>query len=366
MYNFFRCFVLFNLIQVLYINEVTGSYAFAMGMMTLMSLFNALLDVPTVVLSDKIGRKNTLILSTISYMLTTLLYVQASYFNPKVLFIMGSFFYGLALSLYSGTLSSIAYETMVQLKIKNRYSNFVGKCSSTTQLGHAIAALLAGFLSYKIGYVYAVGLTIIPQLISLVLVLFIVEAENKRYISNNNVDLKEIFKRFRESKKLILICLTKSVTIGSKNASHRFEPVYFKLLIPIQFVGFLRFLKQFCGFFSYWFSGKIIDKVGEVKTLFVSVWLIGFFRVFGVTINNDLTPFLYSLTNLFHGSMLTSFSSLEQQEFTDSERASMASIIFLFSNLFIVIALIPSVVVLPLFNLFLTSQKKFAFSPLNR
>ena len=379
-FNFFRCFVLFNLIQVLYIHEVAGSYVFAMGMMTLMSLFNALLDIPTGILSDKIGRKMTLILSSVSYMFTTVLYVMASFCYPHLCFILGSFFYGLALSLYSGTLTAIAYETMSQLKIKRKYPDFIGKCSSTTQLGHATAALLAGYLSYKIGYMYTVALTLIPQIISLLISLFIVEAEYGNYIKEHKIDIRNVLRKFRENKKLMLICITKSITVGSKNSSHRFEPVYFKLLISIQFIGFLRFLKQSCGFFSYLFSGRIINKLGEGRTLFLSVWSIEMLKIAGLIMNNFVTPFLYSITNLFHGSMLTSFVSLEQNEFTDEERATMGSIISLFSNLFtalftllagyiadiyglraaIIAVLVPALIVLPMYNLFVNVRGKFA------
>jgi len=60
---------LFYPVAVLAYREVTGSFADAMGVFAVMSVSQALLEIPTGVFSDKIGRRMTFILGSIAEVL---------------------------------------------------------------------------------------------------------------------------------------------------------------------------------------------------------------------------------------------------------------------------------------------------------
>ncbi|MGN1079345.1 MAG: hypothetical protein ACI4TE_04145 [Alphaproteobacteria bacterium] len=53
-------------VLAVYFQEITRSYAAAMSVFSLCSLFQAILEVPTGIFSDKIGRRQTLVLSAVS------------------------------------------------------------------------------------------------------------------------------------------------------------------------------------------------------------------------------------------------------------------------------------------------------------
>jgi hypothetical protein len=112
------------------------------------------------------------------------------------------------------------------------------------------------------------------------------------------------------------------------------ETLYFETLVSVPLIGVARFIKQFSGFISFWFSGSFINKYGDKTALISSRFYITIIRLSALAINNTITPFLSSLTNLLWGLDQTSFNNLHQKEFSSSQRATMGSIVAFFSNIF--------------------------------
>ena len=61
-------------------------------------------------------------------------------------------------------------------------------------------------------------------------------------------------------------------------------------------------------------------------------------RSIGLILNNSLTPFVTSLTNLGYGIGVTAQATLQQKEYNKSLRATMESVCELFRSLFIAIS----------------------------
>lgn len=64
--SFLSEFRLYAAIAVLYFTEITGSMTLGMGVFSVTMLSSALLELPTGILSDVVGRKKTIVLGTMA------------------------------------------------------------------------------------------------------------------------------------------------------------------------------------------------------------------------------------------------------------------------------------------------------------
>jgi MFS family permease len=65
-HNFFTDFKLYSAVAILYFTHVTGSLALGMSIFSIASIADAVFEVPTGILSDMVGRKNTIVLGSLA------------------------------------------------------------------------------------------------------------------------------------------------------------------------------------------------------------------------------------------------------------------------------------------------------------
>jgi len=334
-FNFMNGFNLVYMILVLYTAELTGSYTKAMTILSLFSIFCSVLEIPTGMISDKIGRRYTIVVGTFCKLLsitsTAIAYYVTEY-SFEVL-ILGSFFQAVGYSLYSGTDEALIYETMKELKSSKHFASFYGKIKSMNQLSMATAALLSGFLAHIYSYIFVIWLSLIPIAIAVILSFFIIEPRVKDKDQNTKANLNTVFKQFKKNKKLQYISISKIITEAFSVSLHRVEILYFEMLVSLPLIGIARFVKQVSGSISFWYSGKIISKLGNKKTLLFSQSSINILRLISLLFNNTITPFLSAFCNLFWGVKMTSFNHLSQNEFNSTQRATMGSAVSFFANI---------------------------------
>ena len=71
-FNFLTDFDLFAPVAIIYFAKVVGSYAAAMSIFSIYMITAALFEVPTGIVSDKVGRRRTIILGSIASLLSAL------------------------------------------------------------------------------------------------------------------------------------------------------------------------------------------------------------------------------------------------------------------------------------------------------
>lgn len=334
-FTLLRSLRMVSLIQILYLAEILGSYTAAMTVFTIFSFTVSLMEVPTGIVSDKIGRVKTLSLATIFRLLAIISLFLSYYFSPFLFAICYAVLIAIAVSLGSGTDEAIAFETVKQLKRTKAFPVFFGRISSMRPLGLAISALLGGYLSYEFSYHFVILIDLIPICICLVLCLFLVEPEvtsDKGKKNQNKGSIKKAWRAFSDNKKLKLISLSKVIKMGLRDAVYSFENLYFESIVPMWVVGIVRFTRQIFGAISFWFSGLVLNKFGDMKVLYLSEIINILIKSISILINFVATPFIYVSTNIFTSVSLSSFNNLSQKEFSDDQRATMGSLVSLVTN----------------------------------
>lgn len=325
-FNFFTDFRLFAPILVLYFQRVTGSFALGMSIFSVIFLSAALFEVPTGIISDKVGRKKTVIFGACASVLSLIFYaVGQSYW----ILMMGGIFEGLARSFYSGNNSALLHDTLAETHQQHEYHEFLGKTSSMFQLASAIAAVLGGLIA-SISFSLVMWVSVLPQLICLYLSFYLVEPKVFVQESTNIFQhLSTALKKFSENRKLRLLSLGSMINFGVGDASFEFQAAFYSLVWPVWALGIARMIANFSGAISFYIAGKIINKFSAIKILLVEGIISPIVKVLTILFISPLSPAIMAFMSILYGSSNVAGNSLQQKEFTDEQRATMGSLLSL-------------------------------------
>ncbi|MBI3956280.1 MFS transporter [Candidatus Gottesmanbacteria bacterium] len=323
LFEFLVEFRLYAAILVIYFAHVTGSYALAMSVLSIVMISAALFEIPTGVFSDMIGRKNTIVLGSLASVLFVLFYAIG---NSYWFLIIGAIFEGLSRALWSGNNDALMYDSLLDKNMEEEFSQYSGKSSSAGQAALAICAVLGGIIAtFSLGL--AMWLTLIPQIIALGVSLFISEP---RVHSKKSGDvyshLAESFNQFKENYKLRLISFASIMRFAFGETAFQFKPVFINTLWPLWAVGLAHSLSFIGGSISFYLSGPIIKKFNALKVLVGEIIINRVFNTIALVFPTVASPALMSLTSLTFGAGQVANNTLMQNEFTNEQRATLGSI----------------------------------------
>lgn len=323
-FNFFLDFRPYMPVVVLYFAAETGSFALGMTVLSISMIASSVFEVPTGVLSDRVGRKRTMILGSIACAFGTLLWAIGGSFW---LLATGSVLAGLGDAFFSGNNNAFLHDTLKQEGQEGEFAHFLGRTSSLFQLGLGFSALLGGFISeYALSYAMWAGL--FPQMVCVVLTFFMIEPKIHTSDEPTNIfeHLSEAFRHFRKNARLRSLSIASMLDFGVGQASFFFLPVFFATLWPLWAIGLARSLCHMLAFISFWFAGRVIRHFEAFQSLLFVKAASHVTVLIGYVLRNLFSPLLISLVSIGYGVKVVSENALLQQEFTDRQRATMGSL----------------------------------------
>lgn len=331
--NFFGELWPLSALAIVYFEQITGSYAFALGLFSIANIVQSLFEIPTGIISDKMGRRGTMIASSSIFFLSFILLALAGNFSSNLLLIIGGILWGIAKAFYSGTAEALIYETMQQLRKENKYDIIFARSLSFGQIGLATGAFIAAIVTYFYSLHVLAWISVIPVIGQIIVAFLLIEPFI--HIKDETSSLKHFITAWKElckNRKLQILGLFQMFNKGISYSSHCMEGAYFNLLIPTWVVYIARMVKQLSGAVSFAIT-PYIRKFGFFKILLFSSIGSVFVRLTAVILNNFATPFIFSLCNLFYGSEATAESALLQKELSPKQRATMGSIVSLLGGI---------------------------------
>ncbi len=326
LFNFLLDFRLYGPLAVLYFASIAGSFALAMSIFSVIYLSQAFLEVPTGVVSDYIGRKKTLIVGSFFSFLSVVLYAFGMNFW---ILAAGALFEGLSRALFSGTSSALLYESLKEEGQEARYHDVLGKTSAMFQWALGVSATLGGFVAFH-SMAMAVWLSVIPRFLCFVLCWWFEEPKCVVRTQESLIHtLRNAVVAFKCNWKLRLISLADIVSFSFGEAAHELQAAFYKMLVPVWAIGFIRTCSNVFAGLSFWFSGTIIDRLGHGRSLMCGslyFTVVGFVALIFPT---PFSPWLMTTTSLAFGVSMTARGDLMNQEFTDKQRATMGSVVSL-------------------------------------
>lgn len=147
-FTFFRSFTVFASISIAFYNSNGLSYFQIMLLQSLYAIVTALMEIPSGMLSDMLGRKKTLIIGTFSFLTA---YLCGAFGTGVLEFGLMQILAAVGQSCYSGTFLALMYEDINADKSMDKKANVI---FANMQMINLVSALMASLVSvYVVKYI---------------------------------------------------------------------------------------------------------------------------------------------------------------------------------------------------------------------
>jgi MFS family permease len=296
------------------------------------SLTICLLQIPTGVIADFFGRRNTLLLSRICYIAEVLILCFCNGFWP---FLIAKVISGVGVSLSSGTNEALLYETLKKTNRISEHRKIFGNLQSISNVFMAIVFIIGAYL-FTINPKLPAFVSIPFIFIGLVLTFFLKDP----YKVKKNVSFKKTMKHFADGTRLffsnkdfILITLFSTPSIFVFNIVTSLSSAYFQqVLIPVSLIGIVSSI----GSLLYAYTAKkehvLEDKIGSRNMIYLLVAA----NAISLLLMAFLFPYIGAFVYLIIPSM-AGFGSVFINHYmnlrvSSAHRATMLSIRSMFDN----------------------------------
>jgi MFS family permease len=309
--------------QIIFFSQIAGSYTAAMAVLALEMLSAALFDIPTGVMSDKIGRRRTIAMGSLALALGIALYAFAA--SPAFLY-GGAVCVGLSRCLFSGNNNALLFETLQAEGQQDRFGHYRAGIGAMFQAALCVSAFAGMPLSaYGLRTVFIVATA--AQVLAVPVSLAFREPRIHLIQPQKSLGLlKQACIVMARNPKLMLLVTAKSIGYGAGEATFKFITAFVNMVWPVWAVGLYRGLNHACGFISFYIARRV---VGKVKPFYIFAFsnIYGFLSsILALVLHNVVSPLLFVSDSLNYGPGEVASDSLLQKEFTDDQRATMGSL----------------------------------------
>lgn len=322
-YNFLIDFRFYAPLSILYYAEVTGSFAQAGLVVSVFMLSTVILEVPTGVFSDMIGRQRTLIAGAVALTAAVICFALA---DSLGWLLVGACLEGLSQALFSGNNDALLVDTLAEVEREGEFAQITGRISSALQFGAALSAISGSIIGAMFGLRAAVIASIAPQVIGLGISVFIPAPRPHETVESPFQHLREAVRLTLTNAKLRDLNLGHIFRTAFGEAGFEFRGVFTQSLWPLWAVGLIRGMNHLGASVSFFFSARLIKRAGEFNILTFAILFSVFCHIIALSINNGISPLLTTLPSITYGIYTVSVRTLMQREFSPAHRATMGSV----------------------------------------
>ncbi|MEU8613207.1 MFS transporter, partial [Actinoplanes sp. NPDC048791] len=320
-FNFCGDFRLYGPIMVIYFAQVTGSYTAAASLLAVKMLSSAAFEVPTGVLSDRLGRRGTMIAGAVVMVAAHVGYAAAPGYG---LLLAAVVLEGLATALWSGNNESLLYDTLLEAGREDEFPRHSGRVNSMFQLALALAAAVGGVVGGAWSLRGVVVLSVVPQVLCVLIAWRVREPRVHGPLESTVlVHLGSALRGIRRNPVLRRMTLVSALRYSSESAA-QLSPVFVAGLWPLWALGLWRTFGHAVAFAGFRVSGWVIGRLGATRTLLSGELFDTVANVVALVKPTVFSPVL--LGSPAYGMSTIAQQTLLQREFTDRERATMGSL----------------------------------------
>lgn len=329
LYDFFISLRFYGAIQVIYFAHITRSYTLALSLFSMTTLSQALMEIPTGMYSDMIGRKNTIVISAFAAVVAVSFYaIGQSY----LYLFMGALIEGFSRALGSGNNQALMYDSLKEMGKHEDYHKYYSKSGLLAQMAYGIAALVGGFLA-SVSFALALWLSVVTQIIAWLISLLLSHPPVfKKAVNTPYAHLQEAIKAFKDNPKLRLLTLANAIGDSLGEASYQFSVTFINMVWPLWAVSAMRTFTSFASAISFYSSDKIINRFKALPALTGQFLINRVINISAYLFPTLLSPILLAATSFTYGTSEVATNTLLQNEFTDHQRATMGSLNSLVSS----------------------------------
>jgi MFS family permease len=310
-------------IAVIYYADVAGSYALGASVFSIVMVSAAVLDIPTGIYSDRLGRRRCLAIGAACAVAYAVCYAAAAGFW---LLALGAALEGASRAFYSGNNNAFLYDHLAAEGREREFHGYAGRVAAMFQLALGASALLGGLVaSWSLAAV--VWLSVIPQVGCLLVALQLDEPARQAAEPRSPLEhLGRAFGEFRRNARIRLLTAASVLGYAIGETSYHFQAAFYQLLWPLWAIGAAKTLSGALAAASFHFAGPLIDRFGRVPAMLTGSAYSRAAGLAALVYPTPVSPLLMTSTSAFYGVGSVASGALMQDEFTAEQRATMSSI----------------------------------------
>ena len=296
-----------------------------------------LLEIPSGLITDLIGKRKALIISRSCYLLEVALLAFTNGFWP---FLIAKVISAVGVSLTSGTSSAMLYDTLRRSFKEHRHKEIKGLTTTISNISMGVTFILGAYL-FSIDPKLPALLSLPFLALALVLTFFLKEP----YKPNKHLALNSLgkhlsqglryFSRHKYVKYLVFYALPFTAAVEVLLAS---SSAYYKAVgIPVSLIGLVAFAVVMVRAGSSRYAHKLEGKLGEHNSLLLTAGAFNVIMLLLALILPYVSIAFYLTLGLVDGFFLVILDNYLNKHIETSHRATMLSINNLFANLGVVI-----------------------------
>ena len=330
---------------ILYIYLLSKDFSFAeVGLyLSIFWLVSFMTELPCGAITDNIGAKNSILLSSVFRVIGLILLLS----NSLILLYISAILSAVAESFQSGTLTS----WLVNVNNKNNEEIDIDKVLSRSSLYALFFSAIVGFISAKYVYVYHKSLSVILSMIVFIISLFITLLFMKNLEKTQKISVEKIkdsFVTVKNSLKetlyvkssIFLMILFVIPSILDLGPSNQWQAVFEKLDVDI--IGYIWIGISVSGMLGSVIYEKLSNKLSKLRILYFFVVVnIGMLLMF-VFIQNVYAKFVLFMIYIVFFTLMSIQVSVFMHKYlvkSDENRTTTVSIFYTFESIIIAILL---------------------------
>lgn len=330
---------------ILYIYLLSKDFSFAeVGLyLSIFWLVSFMTELPCGAITDNIGAKNSILLSSVFRVIGLILLLS----NSLILLYISAILSAVAESFQSGTLTS----WLVNVNNKNNEEIDIDKVLSRSSLYALFFSAIVGFISAKYVYVYYKSLSVILSMIVFIISLFITLLFMKNLEKTQKISVEKIkdsFVTVKNSLKetlyvkssIFLMILFVIPSILDLGPSNQWQAVFEKLDVDI--IGYIWIGISVSGMLGSVIYEKLSNKLSKLRILYFFVVVnIGMLLMF-VFIQNVYAKFVLFMIYIVFFTLMSIQVSVFMHKYlvkSDENRTTTVSIFYTFESIIVAILL---------------------------
>ena len=288
------------------------------------------LEIPSGYFADRVGRKISIVLGSLFWIIGLFFYVECNNFWWLCL---GAIFWGIGTSFNSGANEAMLYETLLQVNREKEYKKIQGNIFFYGRIASIVSSILGGMLAL-ISLKLTAYATLVPIIICFCISLSLYETKHKKTNHETWQHFKKIFEEsFLHNKKLRYFIIFSAIG-GFYSIEFWLDQKYWEnLKIPIYYFGIIVAGMSLFSAFGSKYAKEIEEKIGIKNSLImiavipICVWL-----VFANAPTIWIIP-LFFIPSGLRGFFVPIFNDFVQKNVSSDRRATIMSVMSLFQRM---------------------------------
>jgi MFS family permease len=320
-------------LTALYFAQVTGSFAIGMFAVSASLVAQAVAEVPTGILADRLGRAVVFRLAAFASLAAVACYAAGgTVFHGLPPLLIGAVLDGIGWAASSGNEDALIHDVLAAEGRALDYGRARSRVASLTQL--------AGFASVLIGTLLATGsltalvlISLVPAVAAAVLSLAVrdtpVIRSREQTRSPRLAPVSTSLKALGDDRVLLALFGTALLAGVLGGTVWALQPAFYALFLPIAFVGPLLSLNYLESAVGFRFSGRITTHFGHARTLLVAEAASRVGALVAVLAAVPWSPFGLAASGMGYPPAETARNALLMERYPATARATIASVLAL-------------------------------------